>query len=452
MKLRQEQKQKQILSQNMIQSVEILQMGAQELSEYIREMALENPVMEIQESHVENDFQNRIQKQVWLANHDEQNRAYLRYDQMDDEKEPMDNLGSDMAESLVEFLYQQLLGENYSKLELEIFHFIAYCLDERGYFTEPLHVISRQFHIEDEESQRYLNIMKELEPVGVCAGSLEECLTKQLEKDCEDRRLEIILVNQYLELIGKNQLHVIAKELRKSIEEIKTAVDFIKQLEPKPSRGFGKKEKLHYIVPDITIVRHKDDFEIHLNNDSYPTFQLRGDYLALLKTECQDEVKEYLYTKIAQAEKIQESLTRRNATLIKLVASILEVQKEFFLYEGKTLKSYRMMDAAEQIGVHESTISRAVKDKYLQCNWGIYPLSAFFTRGSVQTTNQEELAVSKVKQELRLLIEGEDKKKPYSDQKLADKLEENGIAISRRTVTKYREAMEIPNASKRKEF
>ena len=335
MKLRQEQKQKQILSQNMIQSVEILQMSAHELSEYIQEAALENPVMEIMEHHTEEEFQKKIQKQEWIANLDEQNRAYLHYEQMDEEKERMDTIGQEITESLVEFLHQQLIGNNYSSKEMEIFDYIAHCLDAQGYFTEPLYVISRQFGIEDEQSQKYLNIMKELEPIGVCAGSLEECLTKQLENACGDRTLEILLVNQYLELIGKNQLHVISKELKKPITKIKEAVEYIKQLEPRPSKGFGKREPLQYIEPDIIIVKFQNRFEILLNNYSYPTFQLRGDYLSMLKTECQEDVKEYLYRKVSQAEKIQENLARRNTTLMKLATCILEAQKYFFLYEGK---------------------------------------------------------------------------------------------------------------------
>lgn len=452
MKIQQVQKQKQIISQNMIQSVEILQMSSLDLSKYIKEMALENPVVEVLERSAEDVQVELLKKQEWLAGLDEQNRAYHSYDQEDKEYDRMDNIGLEISESIADFLHLQLLDGSYSDFEMEIFDFIAHCLDNRGYFTEPVSAIGRQFGISEEKASQYLSIMKDLEPVGVCASSLEECLTKQLEKMDGDYNREITMVNKYLELLGKNQLHVIAKKMKCSIDEIKEASENIKQLNPKPGRGFGNSEMLRFIEPDITIIKFQDHFEILLNNYSYPAFRVSNDYLTMLKSDCDKEVKEYLNNKVKQAEKVQECVTRRSNTLMALAKCILEVQEEFFLGTGKTLKPLRFLDAAEKIGVHESTISRAVKDKYLQCCWGVYPLSFFFSRGIVSTVDEEEVAASNVKQELQHIIDQEDKKKPYSDQKLADLLAEKGISISRRTVTKYREAMGIANGRERKEF
>lgn len=452
MKVQQIQKQKQVISQDMIQSVEILQMSSLDLTSYIQEMALENPVVDIVEKNMENIQDRRLKEQEWLSNLDEENRVYLNSHAREEEDDFMNNIGVEVSESLADFLHMQLLGQGYTDHEMEIFDFIAECLDNRGYFTEPISTISQHFSISTEKAEKYLSLMKELEPVGVCAGTLQECLVKQLKKMPGDHTLEIRLIQDYLELLGKNQLHVIAKKMRVSLDEIIVACEHIRRLDPKPGRRFGQGEMLRFIEPDITVVKLKGYMEILLNNYSVPSFRVNKSYLSMLKSDCEREVKDYLNNKVRQAAKVQECISKRNTTLLALAKYIVEQQESFFRYPAKELKPMRIADAAISIGVHESTVRRAVKDKYLQCCWGLYPLNFFFSRGGVQSSTEEEIATVNVKKELQRLVQEENKKKPYSDQKLADILTEMGINISRRTVTKYREAMGIANGRERKEF
>lgn len=452
MQNRLEQSQKQILSQNMIQSVEILQMSSQDLSDYLKDLSMENPVVEVEDSVPENKREEQIKKLEWLASLDEQNRTYYRYDKEDTKENLINNVSTRKLETLADALHFQLIGGSYSEEDMEVFDYIAQCLDSRGYYTAPVSEICVTFGISENKAREYLEIMKGLEPAGVCASSLQECLLKQLEKSKIPYEVEKKIVEEYLDILGKNQLHIIAKNLKVSTERIKEAQERIQSLNPKPAQGFDNGELFRYIEPDITIVKFQDYFEILLNNYSYPTLHVNKDYLNMMKSDCEKEVKDYLFDKVKQAEQVQDCIARRNSTLLELAKCILDAQKEFFLYGENSIRPFKLREAAQRMGLHESTVSRAVKDKYLQCCWGVYPLSYFFSRGISQNEEEVSVATIRVKQELQKLIEQEDKKHPRSDQKLADLLREQGIDISRRTVTKYREAMKIPNGRIRKTY
>lgn len=448
-----EQTQKQILSYRMIQSVEILQMSAQELGESIQEMALENPVLEIEEISPEENKTEKIKKLEWLSNLDEQNRLYYKYDQQDEnENDPMRKIAVRSGNSLADYLHMQLLDQNYSDNDMKIFDYIAHSLDHRGYYIDGTDEIARQFSISIDEAEHYLNIMKNLEPYGVCSSTLKECLEKQLEKLDFPHDVEYTIVHEYIDLLGKNQLPAIAKKLKSSLDRVKKATEVIKNLNPKPAQGFDNGHISRYITPDVTIVKLDGYFEILLNNYTYPVLHLNKDYLHMYQTSEDESVKDYLKEKITQIEQMRDAITRRHSTLLELSRCILDVQKEFFLYGEDELHPFRMKDAAERLDVHESTISRAVRDKYLQCCWGIYPLSYFFSKALNQNDDESSVSTNKVKRQLEQYIKYEDKQHPYSDQKLAELFEEEEIKISRRTIAKYREEMGIPNCRGRKDF
>ena len=450
--LNQKQTQKQILSQRMIQSVEILQMSALELSDYIKEAALENPMMELAHHETEMEVKEQLKKLEWLSRSDEQNKAYYSYDQEEQERDRMDLLGKRESETLSEALHLQLIGKGYTDREMEIFDYLIHCLDSKGYMTVANEELAQGLGIREEDVRQYLSVLKGLEPAGVCASSLKECLLIQLKQKGYEESTEWEIVDSYMELLGKNQLHNIAKQLKITVEQVKEAVEFIKTLNPRPAQGYDNGEMMRYIVPDITVVMAQEGFEILLNQTAYPDFHVSREYLAMLQDVTEDEVKEYLLQKMRHAKQLSDCVSRRHATLMELAEYIVESQKDFFLYGEKNLKPTRILDAAEGLGIHESTVSRAVKDKYLQCCWGIYPLSYFFSREFVSGEGESNLSSESVKEQLRQVIEAEDKKKPLSDQKLSDAMAKLGITISRRTVTKYREAMGIPNGRERKEF
>ncbi len=453
MALSMEQSQKQVLSQKMIQSVTMLQMSAQELSEYIKEESLGNPVVDLEYPVLENGDQERIKKLEWLAGLDEQNRAFYRYDKEDaEENSGMNNLAKREDERLEDVLHLQLIGKGYTDREMEIFDYIAGCLDSKGYYTASEEELAEHLHITVEEAGEYLSIMRDLEPAGVCAANLRECLLKQLKKLGGKYKIEEKIITDYMDLLGKNQLHVIARKLKVSLPEVTEAVQRIRELNPKPAQGFDNGEMLRYVVPDIVVVKFQGQLEILLNNYSCPVLRINQDYLNMMRSDCGADVKDYLLRQVRRAEGIQKCISRRNATLLELTKCIIDAQEAFFLRGEMTLKPFRLQEAAGIMGVHESTVSRAVRNKYLQCCWGVFPLSYFFQKGMSVQADAEGMAVSQIKQRIRQIIEGEDKSKPYSDQKISEILEEKETVISRRTVAKYREGMGIPNCRGRKIF
>lgn len=451
MKTTLEQSQKQVLSQNQIQSVTILQMSAEELSEHIKEVALENPVAELKEPAPEDRQQDLLRKLEWLENLDEQNRTYYQYDREDSDKSVLANFGAPVTETLRDSLMQQLMSGPYSDEQQRIFAYIADCLDSSGFFRLSVSEVADHLGTAESAVEQCLAIMRGLEPAGVCCADLECCLLEQLRRQEEPSDVEQAIITEYMDLLGKNQLHVIAKRMKLPLSRIKEALIRIRSLNPRPAQGFDTGEMLRYIVPDITVVKFEDRFEILINNYSYPSIRMNKDYLKMLKDNPSDEVRDYLMGKVNQIRQLQEHIEKRGSTLLALAQCLLREQTDFFRLGEKYLRPLRMKEAAEQIGVHESTVSRAVKDKYLQCCWGIYPLSFFFAR-SVSQSGDDNVAVHHIKEELRRIISEEDKKHPLSDDKIASLLKERGMPISRRTVVKYRESMQIPNYRGRREY
>ena len=453
--LSQSMKLRQTISQKMIQSVSILQMNAQELSDYISELSAENPLVELSGEVPASEEEMRLRKLEWLSNLDEQNRAYYRYDREDAEDTGfLNNVSGKRAETLADVLRLQLLGGHYAPEEMEIFDYIIGSLDERGYFILPASHLAEVFGITEEDAAFYLDIMRGLEPDGVCAAGLRECLLRQIDKKKDPSwDVERTIVARYMEPLARNKLPEIAQCLKQPLERITRALENIRTLNPIPSQGFDSGEALHYVTPDITIVKFEDHFEILLNQYNYPEIKVNKYYLKLLRSDCDQETKSYLNAKLKQVEEVRDHIARRGSTLMSLAEYLLKQQKDFFLYGESSLAPSRMKDAAAAIGVHESTISRAVRDKYLQCPWGIFPLSYFFSvgiSGGNSGESEEQISTRRVKAALRKLVEEEDKAHPLSDQKLCELLQEKGMAVSRRTIAKYRDEMGIGSTRERK--
>ena len=442
---------KQMLSQKMIQSVGLLQMNSQELSEYISELSLENPMVELESEAPADEQEMRLRKLEWLAGLDEQNRAYYNYDREDSENTGfMENVSGRRTETLSDVLRLQLLSGHYSPQEMKIFDYMIASVDSKGYLAVPAEQIAETFHIPVKEAESYFEILRDLEPDGVCAAGPRECLLKQIDKKGgEDWDVERALISDCMDLIARNKLPAAAAKLGQPLERVIEALERIRELNPIPAQGFDTETALHYVTPDITIVKFEDHFEILLNEYAYPKIRVNRYYLKLLRSDCDGETKKYLTEKLRQIEETQGHIERRGSTLMELARFLLERQREFFEHGEQGIRPLKMKDAAAAMNVHESTVSRAVRDKYLQCPWGLYPLSYFFSAG-IAGEDEEEVSARKIKLEIRKLIDEEDTKKPRSDQKLCDLLQEQGIAVSRRTVAKYREEMGIGSTRERK--
>ncbi len=469
MELKVELAQKQTLSQQMVQSMEILQMSAQELEEYIEGLSLENPVIELDDSgryeadHRRASRQEDLQRKLdWLESTDLQNKVYYQQERREEEARENWQSGGQRGEDLQEYLLSQLLFTEYSRKDRAAIEFMVQSLDGRGYFTEKISFVAGHFGITEEHAERLLWDIQALDPAGIGARNLQECLLLQLQRKREgmpskeqpqEESLSEILVCRYMEEIAKNHLHGIGKELQVSMEEIAGACEEIRSLNPKPGSAFSSREQLRYISPDAIVVKLEEKFEILVNEYQYPRFSISDYYQDMMKSTQDAEAKEYLQKKVRQAEWVQNCISQRSSTLLRVVRALVEWQHDFFQFGPGHKRPMRLTDVAEELEIHESTVSRTMRGKYLQCAWGVFPLNYFLTSVAVRGDFQEEEKTpEQVKHLIRQIVEQEDKKKPCSDQAISERLGDYGVSISRRTVNKYRQEMNIPDKSGRKQW
>lgn len=443
------QKQVQTLSPLMMQSMEILQMGTQELREYVEKTVQENPVLDMEETSREagERFQELGRKLEWLESTDRQNGFYYR---QDDEDAPLREYG--VAENWEETLYghltAQLQGMELSSAQRSAVNFLAESLNGSGWLDEPLASLAQASGCSEAELEQALQILQRLDPPGVGARSLSECLELQLRREEPQDPVAIQIVQGYLEPLARNQYGLMAKRMGVDLGAVRRACSRIRQLNPRPGAGFAGQEAPAYITPDVVVVWEHDHFEVVTDDHTLPTLSLSSYYSRMLK-ECKEaEVQSYLCDKVRQAKWVMRSIEQRRSTLLECARCIVELQEAFFRHGSGHLVPMALADVAERVGVHESTVSRAVRDKYLQCDKGVYPLGYFFSRrlgeGRDGTSPDEAKAL------IRRMIEGENRRAPLSDQKLCERLAAEGCAISRRTVAKYREELGIPSTTGRK--
>ena len=460
MELSMSMKQTQTLSPQMMQSMEILQMGSQELLEYIQDQVQENPVLEVEEKYGKGDDTAVLQRKLeWLESTDAQNRYYHQQDTEDDEKDPISNYGTvdEREENLYLYVLSQLEVMDLEPELLPVGRFLVESLNQNGWLDESVEDLAEELAKPVELVEKALAAVQSLEPAGVGARNLSECLVLQLQRRHEDSGLAIRIARDFLDPLSKSRYGLIAKSLGVCQEEVRTACDLIRTLNPRPGGGFAARENLVYINPDLFVVNFPDHFELLTNDYFFPNLNISGYYCRMLKSTEDNEVKDYLMGKVRQAKWVVHSIEQRRSTLLRCAECILEFQEEFFRRGPGHLKPMCLADIAQKVGVHESTVSRTVRDKYLQCASGVYPLSYFFSRSlgaPAARPGTEENASSPdfAKALLKRLIGGEDKRKPLSDQKLCELTSQEGCALSRRTVAKYRDELGIPSTTGRKQY
>ena len=452
-------KQTQTLSPQMMQSMEILQMGSQELLEYIEETVQENPVLEVDEKYDRQDeFDVMRRKLEWLESTDVQNRVYHQQDAEDDGTDPISNYGNMEAgeENLYYYVLSQLKTMDLPERVAAAAEFVVESLNGSGWLDEDIPALAAACGCGGDVMAQAVAAVQSLEPAGVGARTLSECLRLQLERRKEDSELALKIVDGYLEALAKNRYGLIAKELNASPDSVREACALIKSLNPRPGTGFSARENLTYITPDVVVVNFPDHFELLTNDYFFPTLRMSGYYQGLMKETEDSEVKEYLTNKVRQAKWVVRSIEQRRSTLMECAECILDLQEPFFRKGPGHLVPMSLADVAERLGVHESTVSRAVKDKYIQCSAGVYPLNYFFSRGLGGAAraggDPDPASPDFAKALLKRLIGGEDKKRPLSDQKLCELMAKEGCTLSRRTVAKYRDELRIPSTTGRKQY
>lgn len=458
MELKMELSQKQVLSQHMVQSMEILQMSAQELEGYIEKLALENPVIELADSSQskadmqQEDLQRKLD---WLESTDLQNRVYYQQERDAENMEANWHDSRQSEENLEEYLHAQILLADYTELERVIMEYLICSLDSRGYFSGELAQVADHFNVSEEKVEELLQDIQELDPAGVGARNLQECLLLQIQRKKNYSDVTVEIIEYYMEEVAKNHLPNIAKKLQVSLEEVQQACEEIRSLNPKPGSSFSDREQLRYISPDAVVVKLENQFEILINEYQYPGFSISNYYQEMMQSTTDAEAKKYLQEKVQQAQWVSNCISQRSSTLSRVMHLLVERQHEFFLEGPGHKRPMRLVDLAEELDLHESTISRAMRGKYLQCSWGVFPLNYFLTSVAVKSSNtdgMEDKTPEQMKTMIREIVDSENKKKPYSDQAISDLLIAKGIKLSRRTVNKYRTEMGIPDKSGRKEF
>ena len=285
-----------------------------------------------------------------------------------------------------------------------------------------------------------------MEPAGVGAAELSECLALQLERIGETGPA-LAIVQDHLETLAKRHDRAIAAKLSITPAQVEEARRTIRELDPRPGAVFQRTEQVFYIQPDLIVEEQEGQLVVKPARGERPPFRVSRYYQKMLKQSEDKEVREYLTEKLRQAENVLWAARQRGSTLLRCAQVIVERQREFFHSGPEAMRPLRMGEVAQELGLHESTVSRAVREKYLQCPQGLYPLSWFFTRSAGAGEGVSGTAARKL---VLRLIDGEDKGKPLSDQQLSERMAREGCPISRRTVAKYREELGIPSASGRK--
>ena len=321
-------------------------------------------------------------------------------------------------------------------------------LDNKGLFTASEEEIAKKFNVPVEKVETIRKKIRYLEPVGIASKSLEEALLVQYEDRYGKNPVVEKLLTQYLEDLAKKGEEFVAKELGISVDELKEIISNLGTLNPYPTINYSS-DIQQYIEPDVYIYDRGDHFEIVVNETGIPEVKLTNRYKRLIShKDLSPEAKEFLKDKMEKARGIIEAIQQRKENLLKITQAIVEKQGEFLRKGREYLKPLTLKDIAEKVGLHESTISRTVNSKYALTPQGVLPLKAFFS-SKLQTSNGD-ISTEKVKYMIQELIEKEDKKKPLSDQAIVNILKDKGIKIARRTVTKYREELGIPDSRTRR--
>lgn len=449
------QTQKLVMTPELKQAIEMLQYSQLELNDFLQEELMTNPVLEMESPEPVNDKkENTGAEHDWksiavsLREHNEKQRT-LTQASKDDETVFESTVGD--QDSLLDHLLVQLQFTDLKETEREIATYIIENIDENGYLDLTAEEVTSKFGVDVEVYNRLLAVIQGFEPVGVAARNLQECLRLQIIADDRAHVLSQAIVERHLKDLAENKLAVIAKALNARLEDVQRATDYIKTLEPKPGRLFTGNTEVRYIVPDVAVEKHRDGYQVIINDSTAPKLHISTFYQSVLESDESSGASEYISKKLNSAIRLIKSIEQRRNTIFKVVTAIVEEQREFFDRGPLYLKTLTLKDIADMVGVHESTVSRAVSGKYLQCVHGLFEIKYFFQSG-VSSEMGEGVSAETVKKIIKEQIDKEDQKKPLSDQFLADLLNELGIKISRRTVAKYRDELLIPATSKRKRF
>ena len=489
------QKLLQKLSPQQIQFVQLLQLNTTEFEKRVEEELTENPAIETEaqeganaeavenfeenfegsnenedfnseeeESYENDSFEDDLNE--YLGSDDDSNDEYSSYQDSDPNNEYKE-LPFAQGNTLYDSLQEQLDAQYMSDREKELGRHLIGMIEEDGYLRRPLKNIAydlaflNQLQTDEKELEKVLHIIQTFDPPGIGARNLEECLVLQLNgknKKDENVKLAIRIVQQYMEDLAKKHYDKLIKALKIDRDQLKDVLDLITHLDPMPGES-QVNIKTQYIVPDFIVTSQDGEISVTLNSRNAPELRISKNYLDTLKDYKEDgknsalkKQVQFIKQKLDGAKWFIDAIKQRQNTLLQTMKTIVEFQREFFLSgDIEKLQPMILKDIADKIGMDISTVSRVANSKYVQTDFGIFSLKEFFSEG-IQTESGEEVSNREVKAILQEMIDGESKKRPLTDEKLTDMLNEKGYNIARRTVAKYREQLGIQVARLRKEI
>ena len=437
------------------QAIEILQLSAQDLCATIEKEYLENPVLEMdypsgRRELYESDGPAHAGVRA-LADYLDGGSKQPAYFTDEDERQfdAPAPLHATLEEELLEQVNFTFKGEHGAEKERAVATFLVGSLDSRGYLTLPVAEAARAMACSEAEVLRVLSIIQGFEPAGVGARDLAECLRLQAQRSGIYEGLVAAIIDRHLDAVAAHRLKEIAAAEHVQPADVQMAVDIVRRLNPKPGAAYGAADST-YITPDVIIRKGEKGYEVEVEEAGVPKLHISALYRQ--SDTFDKKTQKYIASRLRAAARHINSIEQRRTTIRRVVEESVRRQPAYFEKGPASLEPMTMKDVADTIGVHESTVSRAVANKYAELPTGVVALRSLFTSRSARTETGEDVAAAQAKSVIESFIKGEDPKKPLSDQKLCTLLKERGIALSRRTVMKYREQLGYDSSVKRKRY
>jgi RNA polymerase sigma-54 factor len=453
-----------IMTPRLQQALKLLQVPTLELQQILKQEIVQNPLLEEVDELTESEDLAKEDSPDEKANEEAEDPAeedpidwaeYMQDGALDRVYVPQQETSVEFLEkvpitrtTLAESLLEQLHFLDLPPRELTLAEFLVGSLDDRGWLATPLEEVVQATGEALELCEKLLKVIQALEPVGVGARDLRECLLIQLEARNERDTLQWKLIHDQFDNLVNRRFPEIARQLKCSVEEVQQAADMIATLNPKPGLQVSSEDP-KYVVPDLVVERVDDEYLVMLNDRHLPRLRISSAYEAVMrdkkKSECSaGEVKtrEYIQGKLNSARWLIQTIEQRRRTMIKVMNCIIREQREFFDKGIAFLRPLTLQQVARQIDMHESTVSRVCSGKYVQTPRGVFELKFFFSSG-LETEDGEDVSARTARDIIKTLIDEEDKKDPLSDQRIAELLHDKGLKIARRTVAKYREQLSI---------
>lgn len=429
-----------VMTTELRQAIGLLQYNTTDLLSFLQEQAVENSLIELEEPEINYKFEAEFGSQS--------GRSHSRSQNWDEYVNPVDYVAQS-ENQLLDFIMEQINCLKIDDRKRDILEYIVLNLDNDGYLSLSVSELADQLATNEAEVETCLEVLGQLEPIGLGARSVEECLLMQAWEHFPNDETMHLVIESYLGELAEKKWDVIAEDLSISLDDVNHVANAISSLNPKPCVGLFNEEN-EYVYPDVVVDEDFGEYTVVLGDRYLPRPKLNEDYVALKSGD--SRTASFIKSHYQNYVWLMNSIEQRRVTIMKIVEAIIRKQPEFLKYGFIHLKPMTMKEIADEIDVHESTVSRATRNKIIRTPVGLFEMSKMFAAKLRRSSSMGYASSAQVKLLLKQLIGQENPRRPLSDQKLADMLKENkGITISRRTVAKYREELNILSSTKRKQ-